>query len=667
MKLAPGLARLAATCGALTVALLPHVGHLPAWVSGAVLAAMAWRLAAEHWGWALPSRTLRFAALLAATCGVLAGYRTLNGLDAGTALLAITAGLKLTETRAPRDHAVLVFIGYFLCLATLLYQQSFLRLFYAVAAAWLLTAALARVHRPIEANTPVRPFRLAARVLSLGVPLAVVLFLFVPRLEGRFWALPATASHRTTGIDDEMSPGDVASLSRSDDPAFRSWFTGALPSPAQRYWRMLVLEEFDGRTWRRPRAPEDLAAPPIESQGPVLAYRIALEATGREWLPGLDTVVGWPRDTVRRGRATELRYYDPSLRDRRDVTTRLTYELRSDPRAVVMAAGLPPDLARRDLALPPAGRPPRALELARSLRAAARDERDYVARVLDMFRNEKFSYTLEPPPLGAEPVDEFLFETRAGFCEHYASAFAVLMRAAGIPARVVVGYQGGEFNRYGGYLLVRQSSAHAWNEVWLAGAGWLRVDPTAAVAPERVARGELSGEFAGDAAPGRLYRELPWLQDLRAAWDAARTGWYERVVNFNSLAQARLLVALGLGDRGWAGLALALTAGFVIAAAALAAWLGWELRPRPRDPVDAGWTAVGARLATLGLPREKWEGPVDYARRVAGAWPVLAVPIRELVDAYVLARYLPAATETGRARFTALARRFLERLGALRP
>jgi transglutaminase-like putative cysteine protease len=665
VNLAPGLARLAATCGALGVALLPHVGHFPAWVSVAVLAAMVWRLAAEHWGWALPSRTLRFAALLAATSGVLAGYRTLNGLDAGTALLAIMAGLKLTETRAPRDHAVLVFIGYFLCLATLLYQQSFVRLAYVLAAAWLLTAALARVHRPIEANTPVRPLRLAARVLALGAPLAVVLFLFVPRLEGRFWALPATAPHHASGIDDEMSPGDVAALGLSDDPAFRSWFTGTPPPPAQRYWRMLVLEAFDGRTWRRVATPADLAAPPIEPQGPLLDYRIALEATGREWLPGLDTVIGWPRDTVLRGRGTQLAYYDPTLLERRAVTTRLSYALRSAPLAKVFAGSLPPDLVRRDLSLPE-DRAPRARELALSLRSASRDERDYVARVLDTFRREAFSYTLEPPPLGAEPVDEFLFETRAGFCEHYASAFAVLMRAAGIPARVVVGYQGGEFNRFGGYLLVRQSSAHAWNEVWLAGAGWLRVDPTAAVAPERVRRGELTGELVGSAAAGRLYRDLPWLRDLRAAWDAARTGWYEQVVNFNSLAQARLLAALGLGDRGWQGLALALTAGFAIAAAALALWLGWELRPRPRDPVDACWAAVGARLAGLGLPRQQWEGPIDYARRVAGAWPVLAVPVRELVDAYVVARYLPAATATARSRFTSLARGFLERLGTLR-
>jgi protein-glutamine gamma-glutamyltransferase len=666
MRLSPGLSRLLATCGALGLALVPHVLHFPAWVSAAVMGAIAWRLAAEQRGWALPPRGLRLAAALAATLAVLAGYRTLNGLDAGTALLAVMAGLKLTETRTPRDHAVLVFIGYFLCLATLLYEQSFGRLAYTLVVVWLLTAALARVHRPVEANTPVRPFRLAAHTLALGLPLALVLFVFVPRIEGRFWAVPTPALRHSTGIDDQMSPGDIAELGLSDEPAFRVWFDGRAPPSALRYWRMLVLEDFDGRKWRRAGSFADSTQPEVVTAGRYYDYRIALEPTQREWLPGLDTVVDWPQDVAARGRSAQLVYFDRRLFERRPVTERLSYSLRSDPAATVMPSALPRDLASRDRALPQ-GRAPLTRKFAAELRATAASDREFIDRVLAKFREERFSYTLQPAPLGAEPVDEFLFGTREGFCEHYASAFAVLMRAAGIPARVVVGYQGGEFNSYGGYLLVRQSSAHAWNEVWLAGSGWTRVDPTAAVAPERVRQGELAAELGDQSALGRLYADLAWLRNLRSAWDAVRTTWYDNVVNFDPSRQQRLVEALGIDAPGWQGLAIALTAGVTLAALALGAWLAWELRPHRRDALEAAWARACARLAAVGLPRAAAEGPVDYGRRIASRAPALAGPATELVDAYVAARYLPGATEAERTRFIELAGRFADLVRRLRP
>jgi transglutaminase-like putative cysteine protease len=492
-----------------------------------------------------------------------------------------------------------------------------------------------------------------------------VLFLFVPRIEGRFWALPAAAPRHTTGIGEEMSPGDVAQLGLSDDPAFRAWFTGAPPPAERRYWRVLVLEEFDGRKWRRYSTSADLGVPEIVPGSVSYDYRIVLEPTNREWLAGLDTVVGWPSAETFRSRATTLVRIDPRIAERLPVTAPFSYSLLSVVDAAVMPSALPRDLARRNLQLPD-GRSPRARALAQELRAQSRDERDYVAKVLERFRHEAFEYTLEPPPLGAEPVDEFLFATRQGFCEHYASAFAVLMRAAGIPARVVTGYQGGEPNAYGGYLLVRQSSAHAWNEVWLAGTGWLRVDPTAAVAPDRIRRGSLPRQFAGDAGE-RLFGDLAWLGRARALWDAGRTAWYEAVVNFDPSRQQRLLERIGLGERSWQGLAIALATGFALAALALAAWLAWELRPRNRDPLVAGWDALCARLERAGVPRAPAEGPLDYSRRVAAALPAFAATIDAVADSYVTARYLPGATAADAARFQALARELRRRLRAVRP
>ena len=665
MKRAPGIERLMVTGSALTVALLPHVGHLPLWISTAFAGALGWRLLAEQRGWALPPRGVRAAAALAATLAVLAGYRTLNGLDAGSALLSVMASLKVLETRAPRDHAVLVFVGYLLCLSTLLYEQSLARLGYVLVAAWLLTAALARVHRPVEANSEVRPFRVAARMLALGLPLAAVLFLFVPRIEGRFWALPSATPRHTTGIDEEMSPGDVAQLGLSDEPAFRAWFDGAPPPPEERYWRVLVLEDFDGRKWRRATSGADFASPEVVAGGPSYRYRVVLEPTQREWLAGLDTVTEWPAAIARRSRATTLTHVEPRLGERLPVTSTLEYALRSSTMARVMPGSLPADLARRDARLPE-GRSPRTRALASELRAASHDPREFIERVLERFRREPFEYTLEPPPLGAEPVDEFLFGTRQGFCEHYASAFAVLMRAAGIPTRVVTGYQGGELNAYGGYLLVRQSSAHAWDEVWLAGSGWVRVDPTAAVAPERIRRGSAASAL-GDSATRALFTDYPWLARAREVWDAAHTRAYDALVHFDPVRQQRLLDLLGLGERSWQGLAIALTVGFALAALALAAWLAWELRPRRRDTLAAAWDAACARLGVLGLPRAPAEGPLDYTRRVAAARPALAPAVTALGEAYVAARYWPGATPADAARFQALARALRARLRAARP
>lgn len=662
MKFEPGFARLLATTGALSLAVLPHLEHLRYWVPAFFAGAVALRLLAEHRGWALPPRWLRLSAAVLAVGGVVAGYRTINGLDAGTALLTVMAAVKLAETRTPRDHAVLVFIGYFLCLAALLHEQSFGRLAYVLAASWALTAALARVHRPVEANTAVRPFRLAARVLALGLPLAAVLFVFVPRIEGRFWAIPSGETRGVTGIDETMSPGDLSSLGLSDEPAFRAWFAGELPAPDQRYWRMLVLEDFDGRTWSRVRIPEQSTE--LVPAGAPMDYRIALEPTRRAWLPALDYLYDWPDEIASRSRALQLVHLDPRILELRPVTQRLEYALRSYPQAALQPSALSRTVAQRNLGLP-RDRHPRARELAATLRAASVDDADYVQRVLQRFATEDYVYTLEPPRLGADPVDEFLFDTRAGFCEHYASAFAVLMRAAGIPTRVVAGYQGGERNAYGGYLLVRQSGAHAWNEVWLDGRGWTRVDPTAAVAPNRIRSGALDGATVAGEVPGALYDEVPWLADARALWDATRTAWAQNVIGFTGATQRRLLDRIGLPE-DWQGLAIALALGFGAAALALGGWLAWELRPRRRDPVDLAWDHVCARLAARGLPRAPHEGPVDYARRVARAQPALAPALQDLVDAYVGARYLPGPGPTERARFVTLARAFVRAPGATR-
>ena len=437
---------------------------------------------------------------------MLATFRTVNGVQAGTALLAMMAAVKLLETRTERDLTVLVFIAYFLLYAALLRDQGITRLPLLLAGAFVATAALHRVHGGAAAGAPVTVLGRTAALAWPALPLALLLFVLFPRLPGPFWGIAVGQSSRT-GLNDEIMLGDVSDLSVSGAVAFRVRFDGPIPPPAQRYWRGPVLHEFDGRRWRRPLA-QSFPQQSVTWIGAPVDYQITLEAHDRPWILALDLPAAWPE---REARST----YDFQLVARQLITRVTSYRLRSYP-AYVAGVELPTSLRNRDLQLPADGNP-RTLALGRELARRHADPSAIAGELLRKFRNEEYHYTLDPPRLAENAVDEFLFDTRSGFCEHYAAAFTMVMRAAGVPARIVTGYQGGEFNPLGGYLLVRQSDAHAWSEIWVAGRGWLRVDPTAAVAPDRIERGipasvcgcagagaDLGGQPAGVAGAARL-------------------------------------------------------------------------------------------------------------------------------------------------------------------
>ncbi len=457
--------RLSWTMAGLVAALVPHMAHLRIWVTGSVLAVCAWRLLAERRRWRLPGAVLRTTIALAATAGVIASYSTITGLDGGTALLALMAALKLLETRAPRDHVVLIFIGWFLCLAAFLYAQDIRTMAFVVPTVWLLAAALLEVARRGQ-GLATSPFRATGAMLLKALPLALVLFLFFPRIAGSFWGAPSS-ERALTGLTDEMSPGDISDLTLNDTVAFRVRFRGPPPPPSARYWRGPVLHEFDGYTWSRGDN-QFYFRPRVRYAGQSVDYTVTLEPTGQRMLFALDMVEEWP---VTMAQQT----WDYQLRTRNPVNSVLQYDARSYLRYEA-GTQISPGLRNLNLQLAP-GRNPRTIELARGMRAKTAGERDFIQSVLAMFRDQDFYYTLAPPGLDRDSVDDFLFNTRRGFCGHYASAFTMMMRAAGIPARVVAGYQGGDWNPIGGYLILRQSHAHAWSEVWLPGAGWTRIDP----------------------------------------------------------------------------------------------------------------------------------------------------------------------------------------------
>ncbi len=624
----PALQRLAWVVGGLALAVVPHAPHITSWVLLLGAGAAALRIVIEVKRWQLPPKWLRGVLAFVALLAVLLDYRTLNGIDAGTALLIVMAGMKLLETKTVRDLTVIVFLSYFALFAAFLYNQSLLRLPYMFVCAWLLTVTLMRIHqRSMSVREAVG---ITGRMFLQSLPLAILLFLLFPRLPGQFWAVVPARGEATSGLSDEMSPGDVSDLSISSALAFRVKFDGATPPAPQRYWRGPVLHDFDGRTWRQPRTP--FMPQEVATGGAAYAYELMLEPHQRRWIFALDVATRWSQRRITRTSDLQLLAGDP-------VATLTSYRLESVPSYTV--SGPLPNLMRKADTQLPVGRNERSIALAREMRERAGSDEAFITAVLAKFRDEEYFYTLEPPRLELHSVDDFLFNTRRGFCEHFASAFTMLARAAGIPARVVTGYQGGELNPISGYLLIRQSEAHAWSEVWLEGSGWIRVDPTAAVAPQRIENGLEAALTEGESLPGSFLRQSKLLTQLRLAWDAANTFWNNQVVAFGEAQQRWLLERLNIGDAGWEELGIALVLALVAFFALMSAYLAWRFQPRAKDQLAQIYDQLCRKLARRGLPRAAHEGPSDYVTRVAQARPELAAQLVEARNLYVALRYGP--------------------------
>jgi transglutaminase-like putative cysteine protease len=642
--------QLAGVAVCLALAMVPAITALPAWLTLAVAAAVLLRLAYAWRGRDEPPAILRLLVSLGSIVMLGLQYGTFNGLGPGRALLCLLGGLKLLEARGRRDIQVIVMIVYFLCLAALLEGESFWLLAYLIGVCWLTTSALLRL-RAASSGDWRRSLRHAGRLLLQALPIALAFWLFFPRFDGPLWQLPEEPGGARSGLSDSMSPGDITDLALSDEVAFRVRFDGSAPPPRERYWRGPVLHDFDGRTWRRMEAGPQ-AVPTLLLRGPAYRYTVSLEPTQHDWLFVLDRPASW--DAAHAVFTGDFMLLQPG-----PLTRPLDLLATSYPEA---GAADPPTPAarRRDTLLPP-DRNRRTLALARRLRAAHPDDRGYVDAVLDLFRREPFFYTLTPARLDADPVDGFLFDTRRGFCGHYASAFATLMRAGGIPARVVTGYQGGTYNRFAGYWILRQSDAHAWDEIWLDGLGWSRVDPTAAVAPERVEHGLNDLVTAGAPLVSRWQQRTPWLSDLRLRLDALRQVWRERILRFDSRSQDALLAWLQVpepdGQKLALALALCLVAGMF--------WLTWQVRRdarvRPRDAVVRAFERLCGRLAAIGIERRPHEGALDFAARVSRLRPDLGTSITALCREYSALRYGPARAQRDPAGFAAAVRRFRPR------
>ena len=594
--------RLAWTMSGLVAALGPHLLRLQVWVSAFVLGVCAWRLIAEKRGWRMPVGFVRGAIAAGVTVAVVLGYSTITGLDGGTALLALMSALKLLETRTARDHTILIFIGWFLCLASFLYAQDIATAAWVLPTVWLLAAALLEVSRRGRGGPALHPFRTTGAMLLKAAPVALVLFFFFPRVEGSFWGVPSS-ERALTGLTEEMSPGDISDLTLNDVVAFRVRFKGDPPPRPLRYWRGLVLMSFDGYTWSRGDAQ---SFPPLGCRPRQRSGRLHGDARADRAAVPVRARPGGPLD-ARASRASP----GTMAFARASPSTRCCATTRARTCATARASHSRCRCAMRACSCRRTGiRGPRSSQ--QNMRREAGSDEAYIRAVLDMFRQQEFFYTLTPPGLARDSVDDFLFNTRQGFCGHFASAFTTMMRAAGIPARVVAGYQGGDWNPVGGYLLVRQSHAHAWSEVWLPGQGWRRIDPTAAVAPERIERG-IEASFAGsDLLPGAFMRDSPLLWKMGMIWDNVNAEWNDWVVQFDRALQNEILLDLGFDDPDWRAFATALGIGLAIAVVLLFGWLAFEFRPQSPDPAAAAYRRFTRRLARRGFERGDRRGAARF-------------------------------------------------------
>lgn len=637
------LAPLVALVAAATLTVAPHALWLPWWADATAAVLLIWRAALALRSRALPARWLLLLLTLASAIGVFFSYRTIVGRDPGVTLLVLLLFLKLMETRLRRDVFVVAFLVYFVALSNFFYSQSI-----PIAGLMLLTVFVTTATL-VGFSAPQRPamddVKTAGRMLLQAGPVMLLLFFLFPRVQGPLWGMPQDAYTGMTGLSETMSPGSISGLSLSDSIAFRVKFGGATPPRGQLYWRGPVLSDFDGTTWRvgLPQLRRDMR---LSVDGAPVDYEVTLEPHNRNWMFALEMPTSLPPSA----RVT-TEYQVISLTP---VRSRMRYEMRSYPNFAATSGADPSDLAFA-LRFPRIFNS-RAQGLAREWRDSSGDNAAIVRRAVEFFRSSRFEYTLTPPLLGANSVDEFLFNTRQGFCEHFASSFVFLMRAAGVPARVVTGYQGGDTNPVDGYMVVRQADAHAWAEVWLAENGWTRVDPTAAAVPVRVELGITAARPGGAALPLLMRTSSDWLKALRNNWEALTNQWNQWVLGYNPDRQREMLTWLGVQEPSWQTMAVML---FWSVAGVLLLVALWLLRGiRREDAVQRAWLRFCEKLARAGLARALPEGPLDYSGRIAGRLPAREAAVRAITALYVDLRYGPRADPHSVARMKQLVREF---------
>lgn len=614
--------------------ILPHLTRVPLWVLAIYLGAALWRLQMHRERALMPPRWLRLLLGLAAGGAVIASYQTLIGLDPMVALLLVASALKLIESVRAKDGYVLVSLGFFIMTTQFLYNQELPVALYSVVGTLLLVVSLIALNQRPSGSISRREPLLALRMLGLAIPMMIVLFLLFPRI-APLWSVPSKNTQATTGMSDVLRPGDVTRLGRSAEVAFRVQFEDQIPPQRELYWRGMVLNQFADGAWRtlgwsdHPATERKLDKP--IAVGESLKYRIIIEPTMQHWL--------YAMPYAQSPTAGVFEAWDFRLAVRKPLESTFAYDVVTWPESSLQPE-LSPWRRETELALPSNLNPLTREWVERQVNAVGNGP-ELIARVLSYFREQPFYYTLQPPKIDDDDfVDEFIFQSLHGFCEHYAYSFVVMMRMAGIPARIIGGYQGGELNTLNNTLIVRQFDAHAWVEVWLEDRGWVRVDPTAAVAPERVEQGleeALRGQegfLADSLLSAYRFRSVTMVNWLRLRYDAAAWQWQSFIIGFNSDEQIDLLESW-FGEIKVSWFVAVLLGSWVVVLAPLIWWMNRSRSSSERLPVEQQFAELCRALARRGIERAVGESAISLLVRAESELPAgdpQLVTLRRLAD-----------------------------------
>ncbi|MEJ2620288.1 MAG: DUF3488 and DUF4129 domain-containing transglutaminase family protein [Candidatus Thiodiazotropha sp.] len=625
---------LVSLCAGLAIA--PHSLHVPLAISLFLILLFVWRLVGLRYQIVQPRRWLLVLATLGGVILTFNQYHTLIGRDAGVGLLSVMMMLKVLEVRKRQDLYVTVFISYFVIVTHFLFDQSIPMSLYLFSVMVFLTTLLIEINRISPSKSLAEPFIKTTMIALQSIPIAIILFVVFPRLSEPLWTL-GIGNSGTTGLSDRVSPGQIAELIESPEVAFRASFSRGDPAAEQRYWRGLVIWDTDGHSWfNQPQQREEFHLK-LNVPGEY-SYEIFLEAHQQHWLYALDL----PISSAQNYKLNQ----DLILQSSKPVRQSLTYQVRST--TTQKNSVLLPSMRQRGLLLPD-NVTQRQFDLVEQWRNTAKNPREIVNLALAHFNTQPFVYTLTPPRYLENPIDQFLFEAQEGFCEHYATSFAQLMRIAGIPSRLVLGYQGGEYNELGNYYIIRQYDAHAWTEVWLEESGWLRIDPTAAVAPERI-RFQLRNEFGAEGSPAMFQLDElglvgSSLRQFAHLLDNANIQWRRWIIGYSREHQFSLMRNFGFDM--WTTLQWSLITVGLIAIPLLLIALKLVLSGRKQTaPEIAAYQHYCKKLARLGISRERYEGPMDYAKRAIAQRPDLSAPISRITALYIKLRYGPNPDKT---------------------
>jgi len=608
----------------------PHFATVPAWIALVWGVVAFWRWKIFQGAWNYPTRLKKTLLVFVCCIGLALSMGTSFRFESMVSLLVISFSLKLLELKNKKDFILLIFIAFFILAAQFIEFNYFAAALYGFVCLLLLCAALMQLYKKPGRHSIWQYIYPSMVILLQAIPFMIILFVVIPRI-GSFWAVPSPI-HAKTGMSNSMSPGDFTELMESDELAFRVSFLNAVPAREKLYWRSLVFSFFDGRMWSQSReqktenyfnqASKNLLSH-VQYKGDRVEYDVIAEASMKPWLYALAAPETWPQN-IAFARDMRLQAFGPVVeRMNYHVVSSLDYQLNE-----LNAAEL-----KQNLQLPKNGNP-QTRERAKEWLAETGSTDKLIEKLFNYY-HQSFFYTLKPPPLGVDVVDDFLWNSRQGFCEHFSSSFVYFMRAANIPARVVVGYQGGDINSVNTSITVRQRDAHAWAEVWIEGRGWVTYDPTAAVAPERVKKGIEQSLSATDrellAKP--FGSSVTLLLRIREQWDAINLKWTLWVMNYDSSSQASLLERF-LGNVSPMRVAIFLVVSGGGLSVLLFALLMLRSRKQDLPQTTLVYFQLCKKLKAAGFIPLPNETPRAFANRVSASKPELAVPLGHLIDLY---------------------------------